>query len=264
MRKINLLFLTPILLGLAFCVFGQEKTKSEFVADLDNNGKRERIVTVNYKMPSPLLSSNNAACETRTGHFAKFVLYRDNQKRGTTIFDYFIGDDEAVYWQYRIDEAVDLNRDGKKDLIFYAGDDTTEEYVFLIQKSSYFKAVYSGTFDLDNFAEPNNTYDIVTKNYDNLTTKVLAKWNPKSEVFEGEGIYWVIGNCIGLYAEPNEISKVLVRFYEGEIVHSHEKSNDSRDGWQKIKVNTFEGWKEGWIEKRYLSNSSPTKNFPVK
>jgi len=263
MRKINLLFLTPILLGSAFCVFGQEKTKNEFIADLNGNGKREHIVTVNYKKPASLLSSNNTACETRTGYFAKFVLYRDGQKRGMTIFDYSIGDDEAVYWQYRIDKAIDLNRDGKKDLIFYAGDDTTEEYVFLIQKASYFKAVYSGTLELDYFAELNDTNDIVIKN-DGSPTKVLAKWNAKREVFEGEGIYWIIGNCIGLYTEPSELSKVLVRFYEGEIVYPPEKANDNQDGWQKIKVNTFEGWKEGWMEMRHLSASSPTKNFPVK
>lgn len=233
-----------------------------FVADINGNGKRDRIVRSVYKK-SVLLPSytEENKCVEKNGHFAKFVWFPDKRKNGIKIFDYFIGDDEAQYWQYRIDKTVDLNKDGVKDLIFYAGDDTTEEYVFLIQKRTHFKAVYSGTLDLSEFIDLSRKNNLISKENQN-SPKLVAKWNPKREVFEGRNIKWITKDCVGMYAAPNNKSALLNLFTEGEIFEISNKRSDRKNGWQKVSFQTAEGLSEGWIDIRYLSNTSPTKIFP--
>lgn len=266
MLKIILPFLLLTFIELSSGVYGQQNNNEDFIADLNGNGIPDRIVKIEHKKPFKRLSwIERTKCEMATGHFAKFVLYLDNQKDGKVIFDYLIGDEEAQYWQYRIDKAVDLNNDGVKDLIFYAGDDTTEEYVFLIQKQNFFKAVYSGTLELDKFAEPNKANDIIVKP-DHKSPKIFAKWNPKSEIFEGRNIKWITEDCVGMYAEPNNKSNLLHFLAEGWIIESFGRQNDL-NGWQQIKIRALDNQGEvelqGWIEMRYLSAISPTKIFPI-
>jgi len=256
MRK-SLFFL---FLFLSLNVFAQRE-ENTFVADINGNGKRDRILKSLYEKPTFLPSySEDNKCEERNGHFVKFVLYLDSQKRGIKIFDYLIGDNESQYWQYRIDKTVDLNKDGVKDLIFYAGDDTTQEYVFLIQKRNHFKAVYSGTLDLSGATELSKKNNIISRENQN-SPKMIAKWNPKREVFEGRNIKWTAKNCVGMYAEPNNKSNLLNLFQEGEMFEISNKLVDRKNGWQKVVFETAQGLSDGWIESRYLSETSPTKIF---
>lgn len=269
MRKI-----APVFLFLVFVVSipAQQNNDDVFTADLNGNGKRDRIVTVRYKKRVRQLSwTDRTKCEMRVGYFAKYVLYLDNRKKGTTIFEYLYGDDEAQYWRYVIHKAVDLNKDGVKDLIFYAGDDTTEEYIFLLRKPTYIKAVYPGGFALDEFVELNKSNDIILKSSSTgKVSKIFAKWNPKREVFEGRNIKWINKDCVGIYAEPSGKSNLLDVLMKGAFFDISNKKNDRRKGWQKIKTETFdESAKknieiEGWIETRYLSATSPTRIFPIK
>lgn len=267
-----------IKLALLFLIFGvnvpaQQKNNDDvFTADLNGNGKRDRIVTVRYKKRVRQLSwIDRTKCEMRVGYFAKYVLYLDNQKKGKTIFEYLYGDNEAQYWRYVIDKAVDLNKDGVKDLIFYAGDDTTEEYIFLIRKPTATKAVYLGTFDLDEFVEINKSNVLVLRpSIAGSPSKLLAKWNPKREVFEGKNIKWINKDCVKMYAEPNGKSKLLHLLMEGGFFDISGEKKDNRKGWQKIKIETFDESRrkiveiEGWVKTRYLSTTSPTKIFPVR
>ncbi len=85
-------FISLILLGCGFSVDAQTDDKTLFVGDLDGNGKPERIVQIKYKKPTQLLSKKDITKrEIINSHFVKYVLYRDNEKKGTTIFDYLIG-----------------------------------------------------------------------------------------------------------------------------------------------------------------------------
>lgn len=251
-------FFLLILLECGLSVEAQTEGKPVFVGDLDGNGKPERIVQIQFTKPIQLPSRKDLTKrETRNGHFVKYVLYRDDEKKGITIFEYLIGDDEAVYWQYRIDEAIDLNQDSKKDLVFYAGDDTTQEYVFLIQKPDYFKAVYSGIIGLDTdfLLDFDKSYNI-TQNLDSKQTSVVAKWNPQLEIFEGLKIRWINQDC-SLYKEKNNQSEVVSYLQEGEVIFV---TDNSQNLWRKIKT----PWSDGWIEMGCLSAFSPTKVFPVK
>lgn len=267
MRKIVLAFLFLVFIA----NLQAQQDDDVFTADLNGNGKRDRIVTVRYKKRVRQHSwTDRTKCEMRVGYFAKYVLYLDNRKKGITIFEYFYGDDEAQYWQYGIDKAVDLNKDGIKDLIFSAGDDTSEEYIYLIRKNTYIKAVYPGNFVLDDFVKLNKSNDILLKssNIDEVY-KIFAKWNPKREVFEGRNIKWVNKDCVGMYAEPNLKSALLHVIGKGAYFDISDKKDDRRKGWQKIKIETFDETTkkfveiEGWIEMRYLSAISPTKIFPI-
>lgn len=267
MQKTSLILLI-LIFSLNIC--GQKEQKEIFITDLTGNGKSDRIVEVLYQKPIFSISrTNNKKCENSNGYFAKYVLSYDNQNSGKTIFDYLIGDDEAQYWQHRIDKTVDLNKDGVKDLIFYAGDDTTHEFVFLIQKPNYFKAVYSGVLELDRFTDLNELNDVIA-NPNHSSPKILAKWNPKLEVFEGKKIQWVTENCVRLYARPNAKSELLQLLMRGWIFDTSVKKEDYQNGWQKIKMSSFddsvESWVEieGWIETRHLSKTSPTENFPIR
>lgn len=238
---------------------GQQNRKVVFTGDLNANSKLDRIIEVKYKKPAKLLSyTSKGKYEIRNGHFIKYILYVDNLKRGKVIFDYLIGDDEAQYWQYRIDKTVDLNKDGLKDLIFYAGDDTTEEYVYLLQKSSHFKAVYSGALSLDFFYKLNKANYIVAAT-DEVNSRVAANWNPQREIFEGRLINWTTQNC-KFYTKPNEKSKVLNTLSSKEVVVLSDKTNSKRKGWYQVKFM----YEEGWINTNYLSKRSPFKNFPTK
>lgn len=269
MRKITSFFL---FLVFVVSIPAQQNNDDVFTADLNGNGKRDRIVTVRYKKRVRQLSwTDRTKCETRDGYFAKYVLYLDNRKKGTTIFEYLYGDDEAQLWRYVINKAVDLNKDGIKDLIFYAGDDTSEEYIFLIRKPTYIKAVYSGQIGLDDFVNLNNSNDIILKSSSTgKFSKIFAKWNPKREVFEGRNIKWINKDCVRMYAEPNGKSKLLHLLMEGFFFDISNNKNNLRNGWQKIKIETFDQSTqkivemEGWVEKRYLSTTSPTRIFPIK
>jgi hypothetical protein len=269
MRKIALVFL---FLTFIVSIPAQQNNEDVFTADLNGNGKRDRIVTVRYKKRVRQLSwTDRTKCEMRISYFAKYVLYLDNRKKGTTIFEYLYGDDEAQYWQYGIDKAVDLNKDGIKDLVFSAGDDTSEEYIYLIRKPTYTKAIYLGAFDLDEFVGLNKSNDIILNSSSTgKFSKIFAKWNPKREVFEGRNIKWVNKDCIGMYAEPNGKSKLLHLLMEGGFFDISDEKKDNRKGWQKIKMETFDESTreiveiEGWVETHYLSATSPTEIFPIK
>lgn len=264
MRIVRLTF--PLLVSALFLIsaHAQSNDKKVFTADLNGNGKPDRIVEVKYKKPVKQFSrTDETRCETRVGHFAKYVLYLDNQKRGKVIFEYMYGSPEADYWQYGIDKAIDLNRDGVKDLIFYAGDDTSQEHVFLIQKTGYFKAVYAGVFESDLYPELNKTNDVIIQP-DNSAPVIVAKWNPRREVFEGRKINWVTKDCLGLYAESSNKSKLLRVLAKDSNYDLSGAKNSRRGGWQKIKIDATIGGLEGWVESRYLSDTSPTRRFPLK
>lgn len=262
MIKNLLLFIFISLLISGFGVFAQEDTKTVFVGDLDGNGKAERIIQIKFQKQTQLPSRKDLSkYEIRNGHYIRYVFYRNGQEKGMTIFEYFIGDDEAVYWQYRIEKTVDLNNDGWKDLVFYAGDDTTQEYIILLQKPDYFKAVYPGVFPIDmefwfDFDKSNN---FVRKFTDSKPEQIIAKWNPQSEQFEGVKVKWIKKDC-NLFKMPNTKSDVSSPLFENDLILAFEQGQKPQNGWQKVET----GWSKGWVETKFLSNLSPTKKFPDK
>jgi hypothetical protein len=227
----------------------------ELRADINGDSRMDKIVKVKDVQPAYTLG-NSGGCKITTGHYIKYLLFLDGQREPITVFNHKYGTEEADYWQYKLEVLKDLNMDGKSDLIYYAGDDTSQEYVFLLQKPSSFKAIYAGTMD-NGIYELNKRHEIVEVDHakQQAKWKVVGRWNPKKEVFEGLSINWITADCVRMRAAPELNSKPLHLFFQHDIVPVD--SSASKQEWKKVKL----GDQEGWINARYLSNSSPTKEF---
>jgi hypothetical protein len=71
-------------------------------------------------------------------HWITFDLIFSTGHRIPAFFKYQYGTDEASYWVYAIISAGDVNGDGKNDLVFYSGDDTSDETLILINRGDRF------------------------------------------------------------------------------------------------------------------------------
>jgi hypothetical protein len=63
--------------------------------------------------------------EGNSTHWISLTLKPAGSEAGETFFDFQYGDDVATYWVYAL-RVCDLNADGRDDLMFYAGDDTSD------------------------------------------------------------------------------------------------------------------------------------------
>lgn len=223
---------------------------SKMAIDMDGNGKNDRIVEVRHEKEI-LRPKPGRGCQLGPGIFLRYLLHRDS-RAPEELLDYFIGTQEATYWVHEIRKAEDVDRDGSLDLIFYAGDDTTEEYVFILQRPSHFEAVYTGPFT-DEYSL-NEAKDIVVGALEG-NPKVVARWNSVASRFEGSQVAWISGECVGLRAGPGVESKILRRLFQGDIVQLMKPRDGSN--WQKVKI----GEDEGYVSSLYLSSSSPRRRF---
>ncbi len=108
--------------------------KSETVIneDIDNNGKSDRIVA-SYFMRSVLVPKYGSnTCQTLSGKFVRYTLYADGAKTGKVILEQSYGNSLASYWVHRLILDKDLDGDGRKELLFYMGDDTSQESMYLL------------------------------------------------------------------------------------------------------------------------------------
>jgi|GEM_PF-4119640 len=60
-------------------------------------------------------------------------------KKAEKIFTYDYGIDDVNYWVYALRPLRDLNNDGRRDLLFYTGDDTSDETVVLVSKGTRYQ-----------------------------------------------------------------------------------------------------------------------------
>jgi CBS domain-containing protein len=264
---------------------GQDQD-TEIRADIDGNGIPDRIVEVSYqKAVLTYRVEGKLRCEPQTtmGHFVRYILYRDSRKPGKVIFDHQVGSGDESYWWVKLKLADDLNQDGLRDLIFSAKDDTTEEIVFLLQKPRSFKAVYMGAFGVIDEGL-NDQKEIVQREIGGKGRQwLLGRWNPAREVFEGLRIGWITPNCVRIRAEPHSKAKVVGVALKGDIVRIVEDGQEIAGddevegeascecppaiqsspkvtpppGWRQVRLNDT----EGWVSTRYLSLTSPTKEF---
>ena len=71
-------------------------------------------------------------------HWIAFDLTLATGRRIPSFFKYQYGTDQADYWVYALVSAGDINADGRTDLVFYSGDDSSDETVTLINKGNRF------------------------------------------------------------------------------------------------------------------------------
>ncbi|MDQ3713117.1 MAG: hypothetical protein M3388_12980 [Acidobacteriota bacterium] len=112
--------------------------------DLDGDGKTDTIQPRTYQRSIKQISKKMHLRKSHIQNWITFDLITAKGKRINSFFKYNYGTDEqgGSYWVYALISAGDINRDGKTDLVFYSGDDTTDETIKLINKRNKF-IVYS-------------------------------------------------------------------------------------------------------------------------
>ncbi len=182
--------------------------------------------------------------------FVQFHIEPGDGGKRSLLFEQNIGTNLATYWVSEIREVRHINNDGISDLVYYAGDDTSDETVLLLRREGSIKAIYAGVKGLQRLKPSNHIGEITLGN--NKSTR----WDRDREVFQGDGLAWTTDNCIPLRKTPDNKGEIIFSIYENNIVELLEKKGD----WQKISMDGT----IGWVESRYLSNTSPTKVFSIK
>lgn len=255
---LRLLVVLLLLAALAGAQSSRRQSNVELTTDLDADKTPDRIVKEKFEKPALTLGGEGGGCKTVAGHFIRYTLERNGQKAGAIIFEHKYGTAEADYWSYGLKAAGDLNGDGRKDLLYHAGDDASEEHVLLLQQADGFKAVYTGEMGHGEYRLSDSRREIMEGGMGAPET-VVARWDAKGEVFAGPNVNWVTGDCVKVRAEPNTTSKVVGYKFQNQLVRTEGVlvAGEGQEKWQRVR----EGEGGGWINTRFLSPASPTKEF---
>ena len=110
---------------------------SPIVVDLDNDGNPDRILPrVRILKPTPERHGPKRIRE-KESHWIVFDLHTSRGQNLKSFFRYKYGSDWADYWVYAL-VPCDVNGDGKTDLVFYSGDDESDDTIVLLNKSGRF------------------------------------------------------------------------------------------------------------------------------
>jgi hypothetical protein len=258
--KINLLKLIgiSIVIGCLFIhsrsVYADQKlpnSKTVITVDINGNGIPDKVIATYFTRPVSVVDNYRAnTCKTVPGKFVRYTMYADRQKNGKVIFEQDYGSTIADYWVHRLEIGRDINRDKRKDLVFYMGDDTSEETIYLLQQAQGFKAISIGGSDL-----PGSTIDS-QRSLVNFDKKVLAKWDTETEVWIGNSVGWVIGDCVAIRAQPDIQSKIISLGFDRSLF----KADRSQSVGDWISIVTDQGT-SGWISKKHFSFSTPVRWF---
>ena len=83
-------------------------------------------------------SPKRARRGAREAHWIAFDLKRADGSVQKSFFRFNYGDNLADYWIYAL-VPCDVNQDGRTDLVFYAGDDTSDDIVVLLNRNGRFR-----------------------------------------------------------------------------------------------------------------------------
>lgn len=109
----------------------------EIRIDVDGDQKADTIQPRVYALV-PECSKGKHLKFTDIQHWIAFDLTLATGRKIPSFFKYKYGTSESSYWVYAVISAGDVNGDGKTDLVFYSGDDTSYETITLINKRSRF------------------------------------------------------------------------------------------------------------------------------
>lgn len=113
---------------------------NQIIIDLDGDGDPDTIQPRTYQTTIKLIPNKKNISKRNIQNWITFDLITTKGRRINSFFKYNYGTAEqgGSYWVYALISAGDLNHDGKTDLVFYSGDDTTDETIKLINKESKF------------------------------------------------------------------------------------------------------------------------------
>lgn len=107
-------------------------------ADVDGDGKPDIITPRTYSVRVGRKVTGNTRAKVQEAHWITFDLKTSRGRVLKSFFKYQYGTDEADYWVYAV-VPCDVNKDGRVDLVFYSGDDTSAETVILLNKDGRFR-----------------------------------------------------------------------------------------------------------------------------
>ena len=114
---------------------------NSFTLDVDGDGKPDTITPRIYTLKTNQKLSGKAKQKAREIHWIAFDVKTSEGRVLNSFFKYNYGTEEADYWVYAF-VPCQLNRNERSNLLFYSGDDTSEEKVILVNRNNVFK-VYS-------------------------------------------------------------------------------------------------------------------------
>jgi hypothetical protein len=216
----------------------------------DQSGLEQIFKTQTDRAPGKACPGRPGGNKITKEVFVNFQLATANSNKRSTLFEYKTGNNLATYWVNYIREVRHLNRDGNTDLVFYAGDDTSDEIVLLLMQPNQVKAVYAGSTGHSRESRTDTIGEIVRNG------KQLSRWDPEREVFVGDGIAWTVESCVPIRKTPDAKGEILLSLSEHQVVMLSEQQGK----WQKI---AWEDGTEGWVETRQISKTSPTRIFSL-
>ena len=143
--------------------------------------------------------------------------------------------------------SEDIDGDGRKELFFYMGDDTTEEKIYLFLKPDGVKKVYLGVTDLPG-AKLNENFDLQF-----FRGKVFAQWNRSEQLWKSQDnrYLWTLGDCVEIRERPDARSKIVRMISKNEILSVFQPQTAS--GWIGVDLDG----QKGWIKINNISFTSP-------
>lgn len=105
--------------------------------DVDADGKRDLISPRIYTSRRARKSPGKPRMKAKEIHWITFDLKTSKGRIVNSFFKYQYGSDEADYWVYAL-VPCDVNKDGRTDLVFYSGDDTSDETIILLNRGGRF------------------------------------------------------------------------------------------------------------------------------
>ena len=113
--------------------------------DVDGDGKLDKITPRIYQVNT----KKGSKAKRDVQNWIAFDLTTSKGRTIKTFFKYNYGTAEqgGSYWVYALKAAGDINGDGKTDLIFYGGDDTSDETVWLANRGNRFTELRRKTSD---------------------------------------------------------------------------------------------------------------------
>lgn len=109
-----------------------------FALDVDDDGKLDTITSRTYRLKVNRSKSSKIRSSVRENYWIAFDLKTSKGRNLKSFFRYNYGTNEAVYWVYAF-VPCRLNRNGRTHLLFYSGDDTSQESVILVNAGNTFK-----------------------------------------------------------------------------------------------------------------------------
>lgn len=221
--------------------------------DIDGDGREDEVfVRVTSRSPD--------SCGLPEGRTtARWISFEYQPASGpgrSPIYEICFGSEESSYWVWALKPWGDVDDDGKVDLYYYHGDDTSDEEVLLLREGDTWiprsrgisgAGPYVGS-DLRLHAERG-----VWRGGYPAGRDVVGRWNGAKRRFEGDRVYWVRSAQAAIREAPSREGEILGHEWRGSpvVLSPDETAPTAEAGWIRV-----EEPYAGWIARSDLSTNS--------